>query len=63
MRRILVARIALTIVGVAIWGYGNSTEQSPYIYAGMAVVGISLVLRFLPKHWFDDSRQEPHDSG
>ena len=53
----LVARISLTIIGVAIWGYGNATEQTRYVYAGMAVVAISLLLRFAPKRWFDDSRQ------
>ena len=57
MKRILIARISLTIIGVAIWGYGNATEQTPYVYAGMSVVAISLLLRFAPRRWFDDSTQ------
>jgi hypothetical protein len=54
MRRILLARITLTVIGVAVWGYGNATDQPAYMYAGMVVLAISLVMRFLPKRWFDD---------
>ena len=54
MKRILLARITLTVIGVAVWGYGNATDQPAYMYAGMVVLAISLVMRFLPKRWFDD---------
>ena len=56
MRRMLLARIALTIIGVAIWGYGNATEEKAYTYAGMAVVAISVLMRLMPKRWFEESR-------
>jgi hypothetical protein len=55
MTRLLVARIVLTGIGIAVWGYGNATSQPQFLYAGMAIIAIALVLRFLPKRWFDKS--------
>jgi hypothetical protein len=54
MTRLLVARLALTVIGVAIWGYGNATDQMRFMYAGMGVIAIALLLRFVPKRWLDD---------
>ena len=54
MKRVLLARVTLTLIGVAIWGYGNSTNQSRFMIAGMAILVIALVLRFLPKRWLGD---------
>jgi hypothetical protein len=56
MRRLLLARLALTGVGVVVWGYGNSTEQPRFMYAGMAILAIALLLRFVPKRWLDDGQ-------
>jgi hypothetical protein len=53
MTRLLVARLALTVIGVAIWGYGNATDQMRFMYAGMGVIAIALLLRFVPKRWLD----------
>ena len=44
----------LTVIGVAIWGYGNATDQTRFMYAGMGVIAIALLLRFVPKRWLDD---------
>jgi chromate transport protein ChrA len=54
MRRLLMARLALTLIGIAVWGYGNSTEQSRFMYAGMGILAVALLLRFAPKRWFGD---------
>jgi hypothetical protein len=54
MKRLLLARLVLTALGVLIWGYGNATNQAAYMWAGMAVLAIALLMRFMPKRWFED---------
>ena len=46
MNRILVARIALTLCGVAVWGYGQRTNNSQMRIAGIGILAVSLLLRF-----------------
>jgi hypothetical protein len=55
MKRLLLARLVLTALGVLVWGFGNATDQPAYMYAGMAVLAIALLMRFMPRRWFDDS--------
>jgi hypothetical protein len=55
MTRILYARIALTLIGIAIWGYGQRYDDPRMRIAGMGVLFVVLVLRFAPKRWFDDA--------
>lgn len=55
MKRVLLARLVLTAIGVLVWGYGNATNQSAYMYAAMGVLAIALLMRFIPKRWFADS--------
>ena len=57
MTRLLIARIVLTGIGIAVWGYGNATDQTRVMYAGMGVLVIALLLRFVPKRWFDETRR------
>ena len=52
--RLLIARLVLTGIGIAVWGYGHATDQTNLMYAGMGILAVALVMRFLPKHWFDD---------
>jgi len=55
MRRILIARLLLAGIGVAVWGYGTSTGQERLRFAGMGILAVVLLMRFLPKHWFEDA--------
>jgi hypothetical protein len=55
MKRLLLARLILTGIGVAVWGYGNATGQTQIMYAGMGILAVALLMRFLPKRWFDDA--------
>ena len=55
MKRLLLARLILTGIGVAVWGYGNATGQPRVMYAGMGILAMALLMRFAPKHWFDDT--------
>ena len=54
MRRLLFARLVLTGIGVVVWGYEYSTGQPRVMYAGMGILAVVLLMRFLPKRWFDD---------
>jgi hypothetical protein len=55
MKRKLLARLVLTGVGVLIWGYGNATDQNRLMYAGIAILAVALLLRFVPKRWLGDN--------
>jgi hypothetical protein len=54
MTRLLIARMVLTGIGIVVWGYGNATSQPRFMYAGMGVLAVALLLRFVPKRWFDE---------
>jgi hypothetical protein len=52
VKRLLYARLTLTLIGIVVWGYGNSTGQSRFMIAGMAILAVALLLRFAPRRWF-----------
>jgi uncharacterized membrane protein YccC len=54
MTRFLIARLVLTVIGIVVWGYGNATSQPRFMYAGMGVLAVTLLMRFVPKRWFDE---------
>ena len=56
MTRLLIARLVLIGIGIVIWGYGNATSQPRFMYAGMGVLLVALLLRFAPKRWFDETK-------
>jgi hypothetical protein len=55
MTRLLIARVVLSGIGVLVWGYGNATNQPRFLYAGMGILLVALLLRFAPKRWFDET--------
>ena len=55
MTRLLIARVVLTAIGILVWGYGNATNQPRVMYAGMGLLLIALIMRFVPKRWFDET--------
>ena len=55
MTRLLTARVVLTLIGVAVWGYGQRTDNAQTRLAGILVLAIALLLRFAPKRWFAGS--------
>ena len=57
MTRLLIARLVLIGIGVLVWGYGNATSQPRFMYAGMGILIVALLLRFVPKHWFDETKR------
>jgi hypothetical protein len=54
MKRLLLARLVLTAIGVLVWGYGNSTNESRFMIAGMAILAFALLLRFVPRRWLGE---------
>ena len=52
MTRLLTARVVLTLIGAAVWGYGQRTDNPRTRLAGILVLAIALLLRFAPKRWF-----------
>jgi len=54
MKRLLLARLALTAIGVVVWGYGNATNQPRFMWSGMGILAVALLLRFVPKRWLGD---------
>ena len=57
MSRLLIARLVLIGIGVAVWGYGNATSEPRFMYAGMGILVVALLLRFAPKRWFDETQR------
>ena len=55
MIRLLYARLALMVTGIAVWGYGQRYADARLRIAGMAILVVVLALRFAPKRWFDDA--------
>lgn len=54
MTRYLTARIVVTLVGIAVWGYGQRAGLSRVRMGGMLILGVALAMRFAPKRWFDE---------
>ena len=54
MTRYLTARIIVTLLGIAVWGYGQHYALSNVRVAGMLIMGVALAMRFAPKRWFDE---------
>jgi chromate transport protein ChrA len=56
MTRLIITRIVVTLVGIAVWGYGQRTEQPQVRIVGMAILAVALLMRFAPKRWFGDDQ-------
>ena len=54
MTRYILARIIVTLVGVAVWGYGQRADLPQVRVGGMVILMIALLLRFAPRRWFGD---------
>lgn len=44
--RVMAARIALLLIGLAVWGYGVRVDHARLRLIGIAILALSLVLRF-----------------
>jgi hypothetical protein len=57
MRRLLLARTVLAALGVVVWGYGYRVDDPGMRLAGIAILAISLLLRFVPARWLGGDRE------
>jgi hypothetical protein len=53
MKRSVIARLIVSFIGIGVWGYGNSTDQANVRVIGMVILGVAILMRFMPKRWFD----------
>lgn len=51
MTKLLTARLVFLAIGIVVWAYGFRVENEQTRVAGMAVLAIALLLRFVPKRW------------
>lgn len=49
MKQINVVRVVVALIGVAVWGYGYRYDDSSVRLAGIGILALALVLRFVPK--------------
>jgi len=56
LRQLMLLRILLGAIGVAVWGYGYRTDDANVRLAGMAVLVVTLLLRWVPKRWLSDDQ-------
>lgn len=61
MTKLLTARLVLLAIGIAVWGYGYRVENERTRVAGMAVLAIALLLRFVPKRWVGEAPRETEE--
>lgn len=54
MTRYLVTRITLTLLGIAVWGYGQRYDLAQVRAGGILILAVALLMRFAPRRWFDD---------
>lgn len=52
MTRLIITRIVISLIGIAVWGYGQRTDQPQVRIVGMVILAVALLLRFAPKRWF-----------
>jgi hypothetical protein len=56
MRRLILARTVLALIGVAVWGYGYRYDLANTRLAAMGILAVALLLRFVPRRWLGEDR-------
>lgn len=60
VKGLLIARSVLAALGVAVWGYGLRVDDSRIRFIGIVGLGISLLLRFVPRRWLTTEDERLH---
>lgn len=53
-RQLVLLRIILGAIGVAVWGYGYRVDDPNVRLAGMTILVVVLLMRWIPKSWLGD---------
>ena len=56
-RQLALFRIIVGAIGVAVWGYGYRSDDENVRLAGIVILFVVLLLRWVPKSWL--GRDEP----
>ena len=59
MKRLHLVRLVLGLVGVMVWGYGHRYDLAQTRIAGIGILAIALILRFVPPRWLDRDASPP----
>jgi hypothetical protein len=51
VKRLLVVRTVLAVLGVVVWGYGYRVDDPDIRLGAIIVLALALLLRFVPKRW------------
>jgi hypothetical protein len=54
VRQLTLLRIILGAIGVAVWGYGFRVDDAKVRLAGMTILVVVLLMRWIPKSWLSD---------
>ena len=54
MTTLLWVRTALALIGVGVWGWGYRVDDPQIRVAGMVILLLTLLLRFVPKRWLGE---------
>ena len=61
MTRLILARTVLAAIGVVVWGYGYRVDAPNVRLAGIAILAVSLMLRWVPARWVGEDERKPDD--
>ena len=53
LRQLVLLRIILGAIGVAVWGYGYRVDDPNVRLAGIVILALVLLMRWIPKSWLD----------
>lgn len=51
MKRRLLIRLVLLVVGVLVWAYGFRTDSAEVRLAAIAIMAVAFLVRFVPGRW------------
>lgn len=51
MSRLRQVRLTLAIIGIVVWGYGLQVDDAQLRLVGIALLAVSLILRFAPRRF------------
>jgi hypothetical protein len=55
LRQLVLLRIILGAIGVAVWGYGYRVDDPNIRLAGIVILAVVLLMRWIPRSWLGDT--------
>ena len=54
MKRTLMLRVVLLVIGLLVWGYGYRTDSADVRLAAIGILAVAFLVRFVPGRWVGD---------